>query len=316
MLTAVQALHKTVPSKYVAALKTQFKELGWKGYQFKELNPNRRRRAMVTQWLLYYRGDLFGVPLGELLARKEREGAARAPAAASPERAASAAPASPASPAPATPPSPAPATPPSPAPAASPASPASPAAPAYVFDAVAVLTDRVKAAAPVTDEELADKQLLRNVLLETSDEEVNVLAWKCLGYSFVDGAWDSGAVFPKWRERYPTPPDLLGMTRQYSKAYDEPTLRAVQALQRSTATEYKTALKDNLRPLGWTGYKMEGLTPNMTRRAQVTQWLMYYRDELHNVSLEELQRRKEERRRKEEQEGNELPTGTSKTGVL
>lgn len=46
-------------------------------------------------------------------------------------------------------------------------------------------------------------------------------------------------------------------------------LRAVQSLQRSVPTEHKDNLKQCLKPLGWKGFKMEGLTPNKTRRAQV-----------------------------------------------
>ena len=128
-------------------------------------------------------------------------------------------------------------------------------------------------------------------------------------------------------------------------------LRAVQALQRSVLValapapscassahaaspparqvprEHKDRLKPTLRPLGWKGFKMAGLTPNMTRRAQaaptrpghghghvrspreavrpkeicgprppqVSTWLLYYRKELRGVPLETLLRRKQER---------------------
>ena len=36
------------------------------------------------------------------------------------------------------------------------------------------------------------------------------------------------------------------------------------------ARAHKSNLKETLRPLGWKGFVMEGLTPNMTRRAQAS----------------------------------------------
>ena len=38
--------------------------------------------------------------------------------------------------------------------------------------------------------------------------------------------------------------------------------------------------------------ELDGLTPNMTRRAQVASWLLYYRTELHGVPIDELRRRR------------------------
>lgn len=32
-----------------------------------------------------------------------------------------------------------------------------------------------------------------------------------------EGRWDSTNVFPKWRARYPDPPDLVGVTRIYER---------------------------------------------------------------------------------------------------
>lgn len=39
------------------------------------------------------------------------------------------------------------------------------------------------------------------------------------GYRYVpeEGRWDSTNVFPKWRARYPDPPDLVGVTRIYER---------------------------------------------------------------------------------------------------
>uniref|UniRef100_A0A6T0A5I1 Uncharacterized protein n=1 Tax=Emiliania huxleyi TaxID=2903 RepID=A0A6T0A5I1_EMIHU len=152
------------------------------------------------------------------------------------------------------------------------------------------------AAGPVAAEELSDEVLLSIVLQAMPDQEVNDLTWRCLGYRPTEaGGWDASEVFPNWRKKYPAPPDLVGVTRTYSREVDEPVLRAVQALQRSVPREHKDRLKPTLRPLGWKGFKMAGLTPNMTRRAQVSTWLLYYRKELRGVPLETLLRRKQER---------------------
>jgi hypothetical protein len=136
------------------------------------------------------------------------------------------------------------------------------------------------APAQVSAEELSDEVLRDIVLQRVPDQEVNELAWRCLGYtrdSAVEGGWSNAGVFPNWRKNYPKPPDLIGVTRTYSREVDEPVLRAVQALQRSVPRDHKDQLKPTLKPIGWQGYKMEGLTPNMTRRAQVSTWLLYFR---------------------------------------
>jgi len=169
------------------------------------------------------------------------------------------------------------------------------------------------AGAPPPDD-LSDENMLDIVLERKTDEEVNALIWKYIGYRYDDeaGAWDASRVFPKWAAKYPTPPDLLGVTRTYTREIDEPVLRAVQVLQKSVPREHKDNLRAFLKPLGWNGYKMEGLTPNKTRRAQVAQWLYYYREALHGVSIEELRRRRDERA-KTEQAG---PTGTINQAVI
>jgi len=158
------------------------------------------------------------------------------------------------------------------------------------------------------------------------DKDVNDLIWKYLGYRYIEetDTWDVSAVFPKWAAKYPRPPDLIGVTRTYSREVDEPVLRAVQSLQRSVPKDHKNNLRAFLLPLGWTGYKMDTLTPNMTRRAQVANWLCYYREALHGVSLDELRRRRDQRAAEEAQLEEEArargeviaPTGTTKQGVL
>ena len=89
------------------------------------------------------------------------------------------------------------------------------------------------------------------------------------------------------------------------------------ALTRSVAQDHKQGIKKTLKHLAWKGYKMDGLTPNMTRRAQAANWLLYYRRELRGVSIEELKRRRAERAAAEEQAGRtDAPTGTTKQGVV
>ena len=146
--------------------------------------------------------------------------------------------------------------------------------------------------APVA-EELTNENLVRIVREECSDEEVNELVWKCLGYRRQGDKFVNDEVFPKWREKYPDPPDLVGVTRTYSKSVDEPVLRANQALVASIPMKYKAGIKEHLRKVGWTGFMLEGLTPNKTRRAQCTNWLLFYREALFGLSLEDLRQQKQ-----------------------
>lgn len=164
-----------------------------------------------------------------------------------------------------------------------------------------------------TEEELGNENLLRILMIECSDLEVNTLVWKCLGYRFdpEKEEWNDSECFPKWKERYPTPPDLIGMSRIYSKEQDSPSLRSNQALVRSIPADNKQSLKTHLKPYGFTGYKYAELTPNKTRRAQCANWLLYYREELFGYTVEELKERRRlkreaeeaEKKRKEEEEG-------------
>ncbi|CAM9281961.1 unnamed protein product [Phaeothamnion confervicola] len=139
-----------------------------------------------------------------------------------------------------------------------------------------------------------------------TDEEVNWLAWKALGYRYDEGSgkWDASAVFPNWKAKYPEPPDLIGVTRLYSKDVDQPVMRANQALMKAIPLARKQSLKEQLGPLGFAGFKLNELTPNRTRRAQararkekkcVVNFLAFYRLDLFGVSPEELQLRKQER---------------------
>ena len=85
-----------------------------------------------------------------------------------------------------------------------------------------------------------------------SDAEVNNLMWRSLGYTYVGSApfdfgavtvsgsdWDNVNVFKKWVEKYPIPPDFIGMRRNYAKEFDEESLRSVQSLIRTIPLEHK-----------------------------------------------------------------------------
>jgi hypothetical protein len=68
-----------------------------------------------------------------------------------------------------------------------------------------------------TEAELSNQNILKIVKIECSDLEVNTIVWKCLGYRFNSKTeeWTASECFPKWREKYPMPPDLIGMQRMY-----------------------------------------------------------------------------------------------------
>jgi hypothetical protein len=52
------------------SLKEHLKPLGFKGYQYSELTPNKTRRAQCANWLIYYRESLFGYTVQELQERR------------------------------------------------------------------------------------------------------------------------------------------------------------------------------------------------------------------------------------------------------
>uniref|UniRef100_A0A7S0N5Q8 Uncharacterized protein n=1 Tax=Pyramimonas obovata TaxID=1411642 RepID=A0A7S0N5Q8_9CHLO len=147
-------------------------------------------------------------------------------------------------------------------------------------------------------DELDNWNLLRIVHSEMPDQEVNEIVWRCLGYVRNEETlkWDPTNCFPKWAEKYPEPPDVIGVTRTYTKEVDGPVLKANQALVRSIPMECKQNLKAVLKPFGFRGFKMEQLTPNITRRCQATNWLLYYRDYLRGKSMEQLIAEREARR--------------------
>jgi len=163
-------------------------------------------------------------------------------------------------------------------------------------------------------EELSNENLYKILMIECNDLEVNTLVWKCLGYRFDEEAeeWTAAEVFPKWKENFPTPPDLIGMARIYTKEVDRPSLKANQSIVRSVPADNKQSLKTHLRPLGFTGYKYAELTPNKTRRAQCANWLLYYREELFGYTVEELREKRRLRKEAEEAEKRRLEEESGK----
>jgi hypothetical protein len=99
---------------------------------------------------------------------------------------------------------------------------------------------------------------------ELDDATVNQLVWQALGYRYdaTTEQWDVSAVEPDWRGSYPEPPDFIA------------SRPATIQLTRSIPPENKQLLKD---ALGFTGYKVNELTPRKTRRATIVNWLLSYR---------------------------------------
>lgn len=152
------------------------------------------------------------------------------------------------------------------------------------------VSDPIFAAQKVSAEELEDERLMA-LLMQKRDEELNILTWKCLGYKYVaigaGYAWDTAGVFPKWRSKYPIPPDLAGLN-----GYTPETIEAVEFLVRLTAQEYHDALERHAKSRGLR-YSPKHVSPTATRKVEVTQWLMYYRDKYFGMPTEELLRRKQ-----------------------
>jgi len=142
---------------------------------------------------------------------------------------------------------------------------------------------------PLTDDELSNENLIKIVNLSASDEDCNVLAWKCLGYRWDLGSnnWNSDHVFPKWRSKYPAPVDLIGVTQIYDPKIDMPVRKASIDLMRAIPRDFKGGIR-TLQSVGFHGFKVSELTPRITRRAQLTNFILYYRDCLHGKSFEQL----------------------------
>jgi|Transcript_20581 hypothetical protein len=157
---------------------------------------------------------------------------------------------------------------------------------------------------PITLKELSNSNLIKIVNLECTDQECNNIAWKCLGYVFDENTSKftlSPAVFPKWAAKYPEPPDLIGITRDHSTEVDKPVRDASMNLMRSIPRDYKGGVRA-LESEGFKGFKLKELTPNKTRRAQLVNWMIYYREKLFGKTIEQLK----EERLQEVQKSQEL----------
>lgn len=95
------------------------------------------------------------------------------------------------------------------------------------------------------------------------DATATQLVWHCLGYRYdLDhNRWDDSNVSPTWRSDYPNPPDFMA---------NRP---ATVKLTRSIPPAHKQLLKQKL---GFQGYKVGELTPRLTRRATLANWLLSY----------------------------------------
>jgi len=94
----------------------------------------------------------------------------------------------------------------------------------------------------ITLTEIADENIVNIVNLKYTDQECNVLAWKCLGYQYnkqLDTFELSKNVFPKWASKYPDPPDLIGITRRYDPETDKVVRNASLDLMRSIPRTFK-----------------------------------------------------------------------------
>jgi hypothetical protein len=69
-LKANQALVRSIPGDNKQSLKEHLKPLGFKGYQYSELTPNKTRRAQCANWLIFFREELFGHTVEELRERR------------------------------------------------------------------------------------------------------------------------------------------------------------------------------------------------------------------------------------------------------
>ena len=147
---------------------------------------------------------------------------------------------------------------------------------------------------PLSNEELSDLNLLKIVDLSASDEDCNVLVWKCLGYKYdsTEDKWLNDDVFPKWKSKYPEPVDVIGVTRIYDPKVDLPVRTASIDLMRAIPRDFKGGIR-TLQSVGFEGYKYGELTPNITRRAQLCNFVLYYRAKLHGKTLDQLKAERE-----------------------
>jgi hypothetical protein len=61
----------------------------------------------------------------------------------------------------------------------------------------------------------------------------NECCWQTGYEKQADGTYSNEKVFPKWREKYPQPPDVIGVQRNYTYAIDRPSQKANQVRGRN-----------------------------------------------------------------------------------
>jgi hypothetical protein len=86
---------------------------------------------------------------------------------------------------------------------------------------------------------------------------------------------------------------------------DKDVRQASMDLMRSIPRDFKGGVR-NLEYIGFKGFKLSELTPTKTRRAQLVNWLIYYREKLHGKTLEQLL--EEKNREKVSTEDSNLPS--------
>ena len=120
--------------------------------------------------------------------------------------------------------------------------------------------------------------LLRIIHGDTPDEWVNEIVRNLLGWRLLEnGEWNDDFVAGPWKKIYPDgPPDFIGKNGDYTPETDRPVRNAIVRLTRTIPQEHKPILKEVLRPLGFTGWKLDQLTPNRTRRATAVNWILYW----------------------------------------
>ncbi len=96
---------------------------------------------------------------------------------------------------------------------------------------------------------------------EIDDLIVNQMVWHYLGYRYINESWNNTQVSPEWQQEYPEPPNFIENR--------PPTVK----LTRSIPVENKQLLKEKL---GFSGWKIDELTPRKTRRATMANWLLSY----------------------------------------
>lgn len=125
---------------------------------------------------------------------------------------------------------------------------------------------------------LTGQDLLDIIQGRAPDAWVNEILRALLGWRQLEtGEWDDTHVETKWRDAYKQgPPDFIGRDGYYEPSFDRPVKAAVTNLTRSVPPKYKPVFREVTQPLGFKGWRIHQLTPNLTRRAQAVNWIVYW----------------------------------------